>query len=347
MKNIFFTLLSFILMGSILYSCKNSLDIAAPKEEITVVYAMIDANDPTAPSVVQKNYFKIYRAFLDGERDVYEVAQQTDSIYYNSILARLVNIETGNTILLSKDTISDLNDGIFPTSPNIVYSTTAPINEFTKYKLNISLPNGKTINSETKTLGNSQIQVLGTNGVNFLPPGRLNTPPDLDVNIASIVLDTSARLYSFTVRFRFNEVFADGTENPVMVEWKPLNNVPIQQGSNYITIKINNGMEFFYNIADKVKPKDGVIRRNFNASGCIEFVFTTTGKEFSTYREVNIANSGLNANQIFEPYSNIVGGKGIFTGRNVQSKGSVGLSNNSIVELRTGTITGHLLFQGI
>jgi len=346
MKNTFLGLILFVGLALVFNSCKNDLNIAAPKEEIAVVYAMLDANDPAAPSVVQKNYFKIYRAFLDGERDVYEVAQEADSIYYNSLVAKLTNIQNGNEITLNRETIANLEDGIFPSSPNVVYTTTQNISEFTKYRLTITLPNGKTVKAETKTLGNSNILPLGlNNSVNFFVP---SSAQNTNVTLANISpYDTSARLYNLAIRFRFNEIFSDGTENPVMVEWNPLNNVAIRIGEPAISLKLDNGMEFFNNIANKVEPKDGVIQRKFNASGCIELVFTTTGKEFNTYRLVNIANSGLNSNQIFEPYTNIEGGRGIFTGRNVQLKQSVGLSVNSINELMTGSRTGHLLFRGI
>lgn len=105
-------------------SCHNSLNVLAPYKDVTVVYGLLDQNDPV-------HYFRINKGF-EGPGNAYTMAMQYDSIYYpvGSIRAYIkdsnVNTQTiVDTFNLDTTTTVPLASGTFSYPKQLLYYTQA------------------------------------------------------------------------------------------------------------------------------------------------------------------------------------------------------------------------------
>src|ERR1700733_715755 len=116
---LFFALL-FLIAGT---GCTTKFKIAAPYENITVIYGFLDMNDTA-------HYIRVQKAFLDNSKSALTMSQSPDSSFYANINVRINRIDVTDSLL--HDTIHlnrvDLNlegypkqPGVFFTAPNYAY----------------------------------------------------------------------------------------------------------------------------------------------------------------------------------------------------------------------------------
>lgn len=127
--------------------CSTDFDIAAPHEDITVVYGLLNMTDTA-------HYVSVRKAFVDN-KNALEMAQVADSSYYSNISVRLV--ETDKTTVLDEVIlhIVDLNnegypkkeEGIFFSNPNYVYKFKKQLNTKSLYRLVVTNNNTGRIDS--------------------------------------------------------------------------------------------------------------------------------------------------------------------------------------------------------
>ena len=127
--------------ASMFTSCSDEVSLVYPGEAIPVIYGIFDASD-TAHSI------KVTKSF-SGEEDAMKLMQNPGNLYYNSPEISLA--QTGSNLDIQfLESPSHRNEGVFPESPNPVYSLKR-ILPAGLYTIRITLPGvEKPIISETE-----------------------------------------------------------------------------------------------------------------------------------------------------------------------------------------------------
>lgn len=311
-------------------SCETDVDVLAPYRETPVVYGLLNAADST-------QYIRINRAFL-GEGNAYTMAQQPDSFNYRDILdvslQRWKNSLLVSTVSLIRDSSINLEPGIFAQSPNILYKT--PLNYLldneSEYKLFVH-------NRETNTDVTSSTELVGditiTGVLNF---GTL-TFANPDPYVIEWYQGKNGKVYNFTLHFEYDE-----TDNldpnyyaRKSVDWV-LPNVVATEVNQTAKLKLSIEGESFYNHLRGSIPVDPHKIRGVKS---IRFIITIGADAFYTYALVNRPPTGLVQN--IPDYTNITGGRGIFSSRFIRLK-PCNLDGASTDSLFHGSITSSLNF---
>ena len=105
-------------------SCSDEVSLVYPGEAIPVIYGIFDASD-TAHSI------KVTKSF-SGEEDAMKLMQNPGNLYYNSPEISLA--QTGSNLDIQfLESPSHRNEGVFPESPNPVYSLKRGLKEIIMY----------------------------------------------------------------------------------------------------------------------------------------------------------------------------------------------------------------------
>ncbi|MBI4649005.1 MAG: DUF4249 family protein [Bacteroidia bacterium] len=325
-------ILYFVLFIIILYSCRTDFNINAEWEDITVVYGLLDQDDTA-------HYIKINKTFL-GDEDAYIMAQESDSLYYDSLYVTLEewkNNSLSNTFILSK-TVNEISKdpGIFSNERNILYKTTASLDALAEYKLLIYIPHfDKEVTASTELI--SGLIIKGTwqdehKEVNLVS----------EQEIIELVSAKNAKIYDLTLRFHYYETYNELTFTEDSIDYfcsSILSGTAL--GSEKLEL-ILNGQLFLQYLASRLK-NDPLIRRVArstkyytglppNDMGPVDIIISMGGEDLFTYIEVNMPSNGIIQEK--PAYSNISnGGIGIFSCRHskiIRDKEFTGRSLDSL-----------------
>lgn len=319
-------LTALLLVSAFIFNgCKTDFEVVAPYKEIPVVYGLLNASDSL-------QYIRIQKAFL-GEGNALNMAQNPDSIYYPDIL--LVKLDEYNSNGAFIRTINLIRDeapkepGVFSSATHYLYRTQGE-KIFTQYRYQLVITNtvtGKVYTSQTEVVDNltvlkptpfpAQINWLG------FPYAIEYSPFD------------EGYLYQLIIRFYYTERNVTTNETKLKyLDWK----FPERTRNEPSAFTIGNS-EFFIFVASQLDPDPAVKRHAVE----FEFFFHVAGKSFSEYMQVNTPPTGVN--QEIPLFSNINGGLGIFSSRNVKIVRDKYLHPTSEAELISGPITGNLGFE--
>ncbi len=320
-------------------SCNNDLKILAPYKDITVVYGLLDQNDPV-------HYFRINKGFL-GNGNAYTMAMQYDSIYYpvGNIHAYLQDSSTiTNTIVdtFNLDTITTipLNPGTFSYPKQLLYYTTAKnkaLNPNDYYNLVVvNTKTGKRITGSTNILPDLSFAYPTAN---FASISTINITFD-NQHPTTIAWNSSVngRIYQMDIKFNFDEVTTAGDTSYYSLDWlfNPL---------TCSSLAGNVAMQYQFTaqglmtlIANSLQPKLGVVR-HFQY---LDVIFTTGSDDLNTYVLLSQPPTGIN--QDVPSFTDLKNGVGLFTSRHVETlKKQLGATD--LDSLQYGSITGNLGFQ--
>lgn len=313
-------------------SCSTDLDVIDEWKETTVVYGVLNENDTA-------HYIKITKAFL-GEGDAYVMAQEFDSLYYDTakLVVTLTEVETGITETLKPDLSipkDSTGDPIFG-SKQVLYKSVMQLNKDNTYKLNV-----RTTESGTEVSGQTRL------------PKRIGvTQPSPSATYLDF---TSIITPDFKIRFTTAE---DGKRyKPVMrFYYAEKHKVTGAIDSTYIDLELNdltapntNGgtdletsferLQFYRMLGSQLDGSDPNIERH---SRGIEFIFYIAAEDLHTYIEVNKPSTGIVQER--PSFTNITNGIGLFSSRFNQTTKRYGLSNPSEDSLCIGRFTYQLNF---
>ncbi len=312
-------------------SCSNDLKILAPYKNITVVYGLVDQNDPI-------HYIRINKAF-EGPGNAYTMAQQYDSIYYpvSAITAILQDSSTTtNTIvntytLATTDTIP-LGAGTFSYPKQLLYYTNATLNPNDYYNLIvINNKSGQRLTGSTALLPDASfLNGFGSN-------------PDLYLSFSNAFPSTiswtttqNARIYQMTIRFYYDELY-QSTRTPKSLDWifGALTS-PTLSGGTALEYSLT-AQQLFSLIAYSISPESGVTRMQDS----VGIIFTSGSDDLNTY--VQLSQPPLGINQDIPSYTDLKNGVGLYTCRHIQTL-TKQLSPNNLDSLEVGSQTGNLGF---
>lgn len=315
-------------------SCTTDFDLTADYKEITTVFGLISQNDQT-------HYIRIQRAFIDEETSALVLAQNPDSIYYPDVLTVTIQeLKTGKSYTLERidgDTLQPAitkdTDGIFASSPNILYRFRATLDPESEYVFQVvHNEDGRVITSTTGLVRDFLVtRPFPKQSINWLSPTNFFAYWNLAEN--SKIYDLVIRLHYTTANHSAPFVkTGNGT-----ADWLVFKSQNFTQDNPKVDIP---GKSFYSGINFAMVPNPDEIRY-FDS---LSFIFSVGTPMLSDYINYNQAQTGITENQVSAQFTNITNGLGIFSARYYKTITGIKMTDNSIDSLACGPITGGLGF---
>ena len=294
------------------FSCSNELDLTAEWQDIPIVYGLLSRADTA-------HYIKIQKAFLDETESALDIAQISDSLYYDEgeINVEVKHLKSGKTYQLKRVDGNlegyQKEEGIFSDAPNYLY----------KFKLdaNEELVEGETYQLKIKR-GDDELEVIAEDVI--VSDVKVNSP-NITTPLKIIYRDfpvrwtsgDDARLFDFSLVFNYTEIYLDPDSTNNFVEksivWKVKQYIPREEGSSVQTVFDIPG-ESFYQFLEAEIEADPLINR-WQTS--IQFVIDAGGEEIFQYIFIGQANTGITSSQVIPTYTNLdPEGYGVFSSVN-------------------------------
>ena len=347
MKFTFIFFISILLIGSLLTSCNEDVDLIGDFEETAVVYGLLDQSDSV-------HFIKINRAFI-GPGNALEISQIPDSNefqqvdvtiseYIDGLLSRQWTL--GDTLIENKDP-----NGVFYTPFQKMYyfktSSTEPLNPNCIYKLHISINNGDIIvDGETEIVSGISTSADGqTFRFDFVDD------PGIYLEKGISIFSGNSHIMNTTLEVNFFEYTSPGVGALKSFKWKLGESDVNPNSSKTFTV---NGKTFYDLILANITNNPLIIQRKLYS---IKVIATGGDEDFYNYLTVNAPSSTLAQSK--PTYTNLSVNEnhaviGIFSSRykysiekkyiNTSNANLRMLATKSVAELCTGPITGNLFF---
>ncbi len=311
---------------SILTSCKNDIDINAEWKETAVVYALLDANEPV-------HYIRVEKTFLNTGSDALRVAGVTDSIYFDTLVVYIKQIN-GGIINFYPDYNAPKQQGVFATSNAVIYTSSEKLEAKATYSLYIKNPRtGKEYTSQTSMVHNCFIQTQ-TSVFSIRP----------DQTIAYyFYTGINAYEYEATLTLHYSEF--DVVSNQLLgrhsFSWVAAKNILVNDPRSSRQIKFNlDGGNFYNQIAANIPKNPGVWR----TMDTCDIILHGAGEELANYIALN--KPSLSIVQKKTDYTNIANGLGIFSSRNTNlEQKSLPIADSTKYYIYISPITAGLGFR--
>ncbi|WP_020571077.1 DUF4249 family protein [Neolewinella persica] len=322
----------------VLCSCRDEFTLEGDYQDIPVAYAFLNPDD-------DRHFVRVQKAFLQAGGNAEENAAIADSIYYGSGEASvfLENLTDSRITELERVNGEDFElnreDGVFATSPNILY--TVLDSEFDldggdDVRLLITRPGQTDAVAETKII----------NSITINRPNEMVRIDDYERPLAMTwSKEVGAAIYDVTIFMDIRELFpADASRNrDVRLEWNLANSfVPggDQTSDNLVRYDVLN--ESFYRfIGNALEPENGVVRRFQN----FDLRISASGQAVLDRRLQENANAGLTSSQALSPYTNLTGGLGMITSTVSTLREDILIDGGSLDSLKDGIHTRTLGFR--
>lgn len=310
--------LIFFLLSLFLSSCKNELDINADYKEIAIVYGLLDSKEGV-------QYIRISKNFLP-ETDALAAAKDAgQSLYGEELSVHLYRYEGDkvmDTYTLTPDSSIRKNEGVFYTSPHILYkldATTNPLlaDEVSQYVLKLE-------NSKTGYIAQSKLMLIKASRGNISTP-KIYYYPSSNPQVqfvttqtnayanpfsSEIITSKGAKTYSFTIRLYYREKNNNtGIIESKYVDWKVQEQKASSINGGEKVQFVFNGELFYVNMGQLIPVNDDVKR----FADSLQFRYTAIDDNVDTYIETSKPGSGLLQEK--PTFTNIKNGMGVFGAR--------------------------------
>ncbi|HOF46597.1 MAG TPA: hypothetical protein PLZ46_07425 [Bacteroidales bacterium] len=320
----------------LLSGCKPEFNQNADYKDITISYGILNPKDTV-------HYIKVYKAFLtDGNAIV--AARNLDNIsYYDSIevfVEEYENERLTRSIPFYMTTAVPKDSGIFAYDPQVIYYSTATLNEKNVYKLKIfNKMSGKEITATTPLVGKFSISQPFSDIASFLTSSTATLKFGKAPN--AVAYDVYLKFYYIEL----DKFTGDTIDNNGEIVWRVT-----RIRSEQPTIEVSLVLKQLYQIiANRLRYDENIVRHTKGAD-CITLEVWGAEKNYMIYLDVNEPSSSLVQDRVF--YTNMVSedksAYGIFSSRNMAKRTYklINSPNNAALDsLRFGSITGHLGFQ--
>lgn len=278
--------------------CKNDLIINAPYKDMAVIFSFLDQNEPI-------QYIRIEKLYQNSvSLSTTAGAQITDSLYFDTLIVKIINIVKNDTFNCYRVDTIPKNDGFFSSGRNTIYATSIPKNNADQevYQLLVINPkNNKTFTSQTTLVKDAIIEYRKI--AIRLSPASHSFP-------FRFLSGNNAFLYDLIVRYQYKETDATDTsihEIKTVDYYIARSSVYPQNSDCYTSINSRTYLDF---LKSKVLKDDSKKRKTIG----ITYQAYGGSQEFLRYLE--LTKPGIGIVQKKTEYSNISNGLGIFTSRN-------------------------------
>ena len=300
-------------------SCRNDIDIFTDKEEQFVIYGLLDISQPV-------QYIKIGRTFLNPNISAKEIAQIRDSLYFEELIVKLINNQTGEEIFLNKIDSIPKDSGFFQNQVNILYATSEILDNQSVYTLSVTNPKTDlTAIGQTKIVNSPHVSFPISVGHRVMTFDPVYPPIELRCVIGSNAFNHDAHFEFWLEEFSI----VDSTQKKVIhLDWKFTSNIKTQKGNPNIS-SVTPGLgfyEFFLeNYYNGVFNNDTSMRRRIART---DFVLYSASQDLSDF--VEASSVGISIIQKQTVYSNIQNGIGLFSSRHTTRISNVKLDELSL-----------------
>lgn len=368
MKNLIFLTLTLFVIILTQSSCSNEVEVVGLWKDIPVVYAVVSNQDSVS-------YIRIERAYLPPNKSAYEVAQISDSLYFDpaDVDITMFHIVNGDTVpwpyplervnLIDEGVVRDT--GIFANNPAYAYKMLGVIER----PLLLKIDNQKTNNvfwsytESVYTSTNDDFYTQPTVSVQPFYPLSWRTinsqNEEVYANLAVAMTGNGfASIYDYKVLFHYQEYQIDnngneigGTRSDKSLEWKAISDFVPSDAS--LTKKTLSGESFYRYVGANLSDVTGTNLRR--CAGKVEIYIDGGSESLKLYIEARQANEGFVGGLYpADPYSNVEGGFGVFaTGGRLERKDRLNyprmmqLSDLSIEHFKFSSYTVNLGFENV
>jgi hypothetical protein len=338
----------------VLASCETKVDLNAPYQNTTVIFALLDpdANGDNVINLLDTQWVRINKTFL-GEGDNNDYAAIRDSSEYNDedfekkVVQRILDGEVIEEYeLISKEVSNrDMNSGgIFygPQQTMYYFLPNAPgLNQNSVYRIYLKFTDGREVTGETAVVNYGSFAWITPQQnttlimANVSSNGGVFFTPEVSVRWNAA---TNANIYDARLRFHFTELLYDNDG----WEGTPISTTPKSidfflgsiSKTNIISgeqLKLSFDGEAFYTLLKNNLEQNPRIRRIIGEydsqdqrTECFEVLLTMGNDDLKSYIEVNSPATGIVQERPI--YTNISNGIGLFA-----SRGSRNLSNLPLI----------------
>lgn len=341
MKNNFFILIITISFFIFFGSCSTDVNINADYKEIPIVYCVLD------PSM-EYQFVKVNKAFL-GEKDVAEMAQVSDSLYFKSNVNVVLKKYNKEELVASWnfdycDTIKK-DEGFFANDKNILYAKKINFGENTKnntYELIVDIGNGKhIIKNKLKLNLVTDIDVYTRQAKdNSVTNYKMITIANYENSFFyEYRPGNSAVTTEVYLKFNYFEVLkSDTTYKSILL---PILKNEGNTNNNNDAMKKTFNIASFYDIISNTIPVVEGIKRYVVVPNSYNFIVYSAEENYYIYTQVTKPSTGIV--QFRPTYTNLEGGLGIFASRNSFMR-TYQISKDNIDTLYRGIYTKKLGF---
>lgn len=327
-------LAAFLMLITFFVACDNELNVIEPKQDIPVVYGFLNLADSA-------QYIRVERAFVDESTSALDLAQDPEALYYDNVIVELVNGDGERYELERVDANLEgfqREDGAFAQAPNYVYKIRTE---------DIELKGGDEI-SLVITRGDSLPVIEATTQI--LGPTEIKSPASQN----AVILDfdyvdrnrfiwqaaEGASIHDLFFNFKYRERSPEtgGSFEPRSVTWRALTN--FRETDERVDVELD-GLSFYTFLRGAIEI-DPAAERRFDE---LEMVVVSGGIEIDNFVSVGSANLGITSTQDVPVFTNIPGGRGIFSSINRTRLEQINLSSGTIDSLREGIYTRELNFN--
>lgn len=368
MRALFLALGGILLFG--LASCSTDVDLNAPYKERPVIYALLDAGQPTQLVRVQKSFLTIQQGSATA------AAGTKDSVYYSpsvlSVTLQALNRSTGaplGSVVNLRDTVGDKDSGLFYYPDQILYKTPAGFKPDPAFLYRLTVVNTKT--------GTRAEAITGV--IPALTQATLISPavPTQATNLLfysvnpfvafRYVARDSVERFNIHIEIRIDEDLEDGTTRSLKpLDWafapdQPVQTALVGDNQNNYSVRvdynnIDNRFRFFdiikaalydgslsdwgpISTQDSLRANRGVLRRRLQP---LKLTITRGDLKLSQYLDADRAYSVLTQTRPF--YSNVQQGIGLVASRNMAVFYPVNVDNGFVSTCRATPRYKSLLF---
>lgn len=333
----FFRFLAIAIGFTSITSCETDFSLNGDYEIQPVVFGLLDNSQDV-------HFIKITKAFLgDGDNLVY--AQNPDSNYFANVSAVVTEYNedgdaTGrvwnlnDTIITNKDT-----DGVFYGPNQKVYVFyESDLDSSMTYDLNVDINNGAhTVTGSTELIPRFRItgnfiNQLAFNGNKIsLAPKTVNEDSDYKDLSFTVNEGTNGKTYNYKYTMRWTEEYLDGSQATFSATRDNGNQDQALPNSPGAQTALFTGLDFFNWIPTVVSYDSQVAKRKLDG---IDIRITAAHTEFAQYLAIGEPVTGIA--QVQPEFTNLVGGRGLFSARVIIEVPNLILDANSAEHLCTG-----------
>jgi hypothetical protein len=341
MKKIF--LFIAVIASAIFYpSCSNDIDLTSEWKDIPIVYGLISKSDTV-------NYIRVEKAFIDNNISALDLAQISDSLYYENISVQIKSLNPNNPATYDLVRVDGnlegfvREEGIFANAPNYLYKLELPAGELVggqDYELVINRGDNSALVTATAML---------VDDIEIRDP---ETDPD---NADPIKWDLSglkvgwrgsegAQLFDVTLFLHIEEKDLSNPANDriITLEWKIEENQTAVYSNEQVRMDTRlTKVDLFQYLNGRLDINPTVARKFLS----FDVLVTGGGQALIDYISTGNANTGITSTQVIPTYSNLSEGFGIFSSRNSQRQEGYVLSGPTIDSIQNNTLTKDLNFQ--
>ncbi|MEX1001129.1 MAG: hypothetical protein WDZ35_03360 [Crocinitomicaceae bacterium] len=321
-------------------SCKTDFSLNGEYEVHPVVFGLLDHRDDF-------HTIKVTKAFL-GDGDNLQYAQNPDSNYFEQVDARIIeyidNSETGrtwqlfDTILTNKST-----DGLFYAPEQKVYAFFEPnLDSTAEYELIVDINNGEyEVTGRTELLEGFNVSstILFPSFKVPFAPHTVDEDSDYSFWQFTVTEANLAARYNYKYTLKWTETYSDlSTASFEMT--RNNNDVVKDKPSNPLTHQaLFQGVDFYQWVASIVPDDPNVIERRMTG---LDLKISVAHEDLEQYMQVSQPVTGVA--QVQPEYTNLSGGRGLFSSRLIFELKNLKLNSTSMKELCVGLYTGGKLF---